>query len=314
MINKISRTAAIDLGANTVRIIVADPDGEPYSTLYSDQVITRLSAGLGKNGRLDKTAMERTVRGVVELVKNAESFRPFNLVIAAASAGRNAANSKELDHMLHAATGVGLTIISWETEANLALRGARLVVEENENGFILFDIGGGSTEFIHSQRKGPRGAVGTDLGVVRLSEKYITKHPVSDYEYHAMQKEVEEKVDQAFTSLKPTGKETIVGTAGTVTSLAAMDLELDEYNSAMINNHKLTLKSTQAMRFKLSAMTIDEMSRIGPLKGGREDLILPGIAMVEAVMRRAGVDHIVVSDYGLREGLILELIQYGSIV
>jgi len=310
-----SRIAAIDLGANTVRIIVAEPDGEHFSILYSDQVITRLSAGLGRNMKLDHAAMKRTVNGVSALLKNAESFLPFSLVIAAASAGRNASNSNELDVKLRAVVGHGLKVITWETEARLALKGARMVMkEESEAGFILFDIGGGSTEFIHSKRRGKGAAVGTDLGVVRLSETYLGSHPVIEYEYRRMADEIEAKVDQAFTRLAPDGKETIVGTAGTVTSLAAMDLELDEYNSAMINHHKLTLKVVEAMRLKLSMMTIDQMSRIGPLKGGREDLIIPGTTLVEAVMRRAGVDHIVVSDFGLREGLILEMLEYGTIV
>ena len=309
-----SRIAAIDLGANTVRILVAEPDGESFSIVYSDQVITRLSAGLGKSGKLAPAAIKRTVNGVASLLKNAEPFYPFNLVIAAASAGRNAANSDELDVKLRSAVGHGLKVITWEMEARLALRGARLVVKDGEAGFILFDIGGGSTEFIHSKRKGKGAAVGSDLGVVRLSETYLTAHPVIEYEYRKMAEEVKAKVDQVFTQLAPDGGESIVGTAGTVTSLAAMDLELDEYNSAMINHHKLTLKAVEAMRLKLFTMTIDQMSRIGPLKGGREDLIIPGVAMVEAVMRRAGVDHIIVSDFGLREGLILEMLEYGSII
>jgi len=309
-----TRIAAIDLGANTVRILIAEPEGEHFSIVYSDQVITRLSAGLGKSKKLDEAAMKRTVDGVAALLKNAESFLPFNLVIAAASAGRNAVNSHELDVRLRSAVGYGLKVITWETEARLALKGARMVMEEDNNGFILFDIGGGSTEFIHSKRKGKNAAVGTDLGVVRLSESYLSAHPVIDYEYRNMAEEVKAKVDQAFDQLAPDGRETIVGTAGTVTSMAAMDLELDEYNSAMINHHKLTLRAVEVMRLKLSMMTIPQMSRIGPLKGGREDLIIPGIAIVEAVMRRMGVDNLVVSDFGLREGLILEMLEHGSII
>jgi exopolyphosphatase/guanosine-5'-triphosphate,3'-diphosphate pyrophosphatase len=308
-----NRAAAIDLGANTVRIIVAGPEGEPFSTLYSGQVITRLSAGLGQTGRLEMAAMKRTVEGVAGLLKAAEPFGPFNLVIAAASAGRDASNAAELDAMLRGAVGHGLTVISWETEARLALKGARLVVEDGEKGFILFDIGGGSTEFIHSKRKGRAAAAGTNLGVVRLSENYLSKTPIADYEYLRMLKEIEEKVDAALTALAPDGGETMVGTAGTVTAMAALDLELDEYNASMINNHKLRLKRVEDMRLKLSAMTREDLSRMGPLKGGREDLIIPGIAMVEAVMKRAGVDHVVVSDYGLREGLIMEMIKFGSI-
>ena len=310
-----TRIAAIDLGANTVRIIVAEPDGDPFATLYSDQIITRLSEGLGKNGKLSAQAMKRTVAGVATLLKRAKSFRPFSLVIAAASAGRDAANAHDLDDLLHRATGHGLTIIRWESEARLALKGARLAIR-GDRDFVLFDIGGGSTEFIHHKGGGnaPPDMVGTDLGVVRLSETYLTSNPVIDYEYRRLYAEVEKKVDEVFGKLKLPEGTAIVGTAGTVTSLAAMDLELEEYNPGMINNHKLAWKKLDAMRLRLGAMTTKDMSRIGPLKGGREDLIMAGIAIVQAVMKRAGVDHIIVSDYGLREGLALEILEYGTIL
>lgn len=303
-----SRVAAIDLGTNTVRIIVAEPEGKGYTNLFSDQVITRLGEGLHVSGKLKPEAMKRTCDGVAELLKRASFLKPFTLRISATSAARDAANTDELDRRIHQAAGVGLDVISWENEARFSLAGARLAIGDIER-FILFDIGGGSTEYILSVNGAPAGSCGTNLGVVRLAETYITQSPVLDAEYDAMVEEIEKEVNRAFTQIGARRGEVMVGTAGTVTSLAAIALDMVEYSPSKINNYKLTADKIEELRKKLSVMTIEERSRIPALKGGREDLIIPGVAIIQSTLKRAGRDHLLVSDYGLREGLVLDILR-----
>lgn len=304
------RIAAIDLGTNTVRILVAEANGEGfYHTLYSDQLITRLGQGLHKTGRLEPDAMRRTCAAVAAMLENAKTFAPFTVHIATTSAGREADNTATLDAMIREATGAGIDVIGWEEEARLALKGARLAVGHEAGEIILFDIGGGSTEYILGGDGTVRGACGTNLGVVRLAETYITRHPVKEAEYERMRKEVAATVKKAFGQLGADGHETIVGTAGTVTSLAAIALNLKEYAPAMINNFRLTREAVELIGKKLFAMTIEERSRIPALSGGREDLIIPGVAITLETMEQGGKDYITVSDYGLREGLTLELLE-----
>ncbi len=304
----IGTIATIDLGTNTVRILVAEPGENGFKPIFSDQAITRLGEGLHQTGRLGPEAMKRTVGAVARMIGNAEKFRPFDLRVYATSAAREARNTKTLAAMLHKATGANLTVISWEEEARLSLLGARLVVGADAGEFILFDIGGGSTEYIHSLKDGGRIGHGTDLGVVRLSETYITKHPVNSAEYQKMFEEIEEKVDIAFGEIKAAGGEAIVGTAGTITSMAAMALGLTEYSPVKVNNYRLTADKIETLRIKLFAMTIKERSRITSLSNGREDLIVPGVAIIQATLKRAGATALTVSDCGMREGMIVDIL------
>jgi exopolyphosphatase/guanosine-5'-triphosphate,3'-diphosphate pyrophosphatase len=306
------RAAALDLGTNTIRLLVAERSEYGFSQLYSGQVITRLGEGLHTTGRLGHAAMKRTVDGMASMLGEALVFAPFKLVIAATSAAREAANTAQFAQMVKNATGTALTVIPWEEEARLSLLGVSSVLRDRSARFILFDVGGGSTEYILSEGCKVSASSGTDLGVVRLTEAYITKHPVSDYEYEKMSLEVDAKVDRALTELGVNGPETVVGTAGTVTSIAAIALGLTEYDPGRINNCALTAEKIESLRVLISAMTIEERSMIPFLKNGREDLIIPGFAIVQSTIRRARADGVIVSDYGLREGLMAEILLAGA--
>lgn len=306
------RAAALDLGTNTIRLLVAERSEFGFTPLYSNQVITRLGEGLHDTGRLGHAAMKRTVDGMVSMLGKARVFAPFRLVIAATSAAREAGNTAEFAGMVKSYTGAALTIIPWEEEARLSLLGVSLVLREKGGRFILFDVGGGSTEYILSEGAKVVASSGTDLGVVRLAESYITKHPAPDYEYEKMSREVDSTVDRAMRELGVTGPETIVGTAGTVTSIAAIALGLTEYDPGKINNCELTAEKIESLRVRISAMTIEERSKIPFLKDGREDLIIPGFAIVQSTMRRARTESMIVSDYGLREGLMAEILLNGA--
>jgi len=303
-----SRIAAIDLGTNTVRILVVDANGEGgYSPLFGDQIVTRLGQRLHETGNLAPEAIKRTTDGVAELIKRAEGFAPFSLSITATSAGREAANTETLDAMIRSATGHGMKIISGDEEARLSLKGVKLAIDAND--FILIDVGGGSTEFILGKDGTVAKVYNTNLGVVRLSETYLTKHPVIEKEYNKMTSEIDKVVDEAFNHLDAGEGAMLVGTAGTITSLAAIAMGMVDYSPAEINNYRLTDEMVESLRLKLSVMTIEERSRIPVLRGGREDLIIPGVAIAQSVIKRSGASHMVVSDYGLREGLIMELME-----
>ncbi len=304
-----SRIAAMDLGTNTVRLVVVEYDGERSVPVYSGQVITRLGQDLHKDGKLSDAAMKRTTEGIVSLLREAERFAPFRLSIFITSAGREASNTDTLNEMVRAATGHEIRVISGEKEARLSLRGARLVTGDGADDFVLFDIGGGSTEYVLCRDGALAGAHSTDLGVVRLAETYLSRSPVVEEEYNRMRGEIEQSVDNAFKIIGARGGETLVGTAGTVTSLAAIDLNLVEYSPAKINSHKLRAEAVEVMRAKLSMMTLKERSFIPALDKGREDLIIPGIAIVQESLKRSGNDFLIVSDYGLREGMIKEMVE-----
>ncbi|MBI4379091.1 MAG: Ppx/GppA family phosphatase [Nitrospinae bacterium] len=314
--------ASIDLGTNTVRLLVAESDGEVLKPLYSDQVITRLGEGLSKNGFLMDRAMERTIAAVINFKKVASGYNPSALWVSATSAVREAQNRNEFKQRIERLTGLELEVIPWEEEARRTLLGVfsgnlplPLLRKEGGRGrSIIFDIGGGSTEFIFAIDKKMIKSFGTDLGVVHLAEKYIKSDPVDEEEFKVMEKVIEDKVkivrDEINSKLNPessSGQNSkhLIGTAGTVTTLAALDLNLNQYDSKKVNNYILKLEKVKLLLSRLKTLTLRQRRDIPPLERGREDLIIPGTVIVIKTMEIFEFSEMIVSDYGLREGIIL---------
>ncbi len=307
--SKFGRHAVMDIGSNTVRLMVADATASGgYKELHSSQVITRLGQKAHENGELLEEAMERTIAGVESLVLGAAHLKPFCISAAATHAARKAANGKRFAELFRKKLGFGLEIIPWETEAALSLRGAAMVVG-NEKPIVLFDVGGGSTEFICRDANGKISSVGTELGVVRLAETYIHHVPLAQSEYEAMHTYLKAELGMTERQLNPARPFTLVGTAGTITSIAAMLYNIHPYNPAQVNNRVLLLKAVKELLDGVGKMTLPQRSKIPALQNGREDLIIPGIGLTIAAMEAFGVDVVTVSDAGLREGLLLAAIE-----
>jgi len=177
---------------------------------------------------------------------------------------------------------------------------------------LLFDIGGGSTEFIYKNGNKNVRSIGTDLGVVRLAESFIKTAPLESEEFGKLTNYLCKEISSAASRLELEQPFTLAGTAGTITSIAAMRFNVFPYDPDKINNRVLHIDDIKALLDKVGGMTIDERSRIPAISQGREDLIIPGIGIVLAVMEGFGVNRISVSDAGLLEGVMLSLIE-GSV-
>ena len=309
--------ASIDLGTNTVRLLVAEREGKVFKPLYSNQAITRLGEGLSNGGVLIEQAMERTISTVLTFKDEASKYNPSAIWIVATSAVREAKNRSEFIERLKSVTGLQLEVIPWEEEARMTLLGVfssnlplPLLNKEGSKGrAIIFDIGGGSTEYIFTEDKKLVNSVGTDLGVVHLSERYITKDPVDEEELKALEKAIADKIknvkDEINSSFLIPHSALLIGTAGTVTTLAALDLNLYPYDPKKINGYILKFENVKKLLDRLKKMPLKERRNIPALEKGREDLIIPGAVIVIKTMEIFGFDSMVVSDYGLREGIIL---------
>ncbi len=309
--------ASIDLGTNTVRLLVAKRDSKGFKQLYSNQVITRLGEGLSNGGILIDKAMERTIVTVLKFKDEAMRYNPSAIWVVATSAVRVAKNRTEFIERLKSVTGLQLEVIPWEEEARMTLLGVfssnlplPLLNKEGSKGrAIIFDIGGGSTEYVFTENKKLVNSVGTDLGVVHLSEKYIKTDPVDEEELLKLEAVIADKIknvrDRINSSLITHHSSLLIGTAGTVTTLAALDLNLYPYAPSKINGYILKLKNVKKLLDRLKKMPLKERRNIPALEKGREDLIIPGAVIVIKTMEILGFDSMVVSDYGLREGIIL---------
>ncbi|MBI5178663.1 MAG: Ppx/GppA family phosphatase [Nitrospinae bacterium] len=309
MHQKYGRHAVLDIGSNTIRLLVADAAaGGGFKELHSAQLITRLAQKAHESGGLLDEAMERTIAGVGKLIEGAAHLKPFCVTASGTHAVRKAQNGKRFAELFGQQLGFDLTIIPWETEAALSLKGAAMVVGA-ETPIVLFDIGGGSTEFICRGADGKIHAAGTELGVVRLTETYIKHAPLAAEEYARLESYLQGELAQVARTLDPARPFTLVGTAGTVTSIAAMLYNIHPFDPAKVNNKVLLAKAVRELLRDVGNMPLEQRAKLPALENGREDLIIPGIGIVLCAMEAFGVDMLTVSDAGLREGLLLAAIE-----
>jgi len=305
------RLATIDLGTNTVRLLVADiAAAGRWTTVVQDQRVTRLGEGLRASGRLAETPMNRTAATVTEYARRAREAGAGALRIIATSAVRDAANGREFAIAVERASGQAVEIVSGEEEARLTIRGIVAGLGTAQGRLLAFDIGGGSTEYILAHAGRVETAISLRLGGVPLSERFPCPMRVDVDRYRAMESEIRHGLEQELPdAVRASGVADLVGTAGTVTTLAALDLGLRSYDAERVQGHRLSRAAIEKLRDRLCMLTQDERGRLPCLEPGRADLIVPGVAIVLASLDVTRTDAVVVSDWGLREGIMAETIE-----
>jgi len=308
------RLATIDLGTNTVRLLVAEisPNGRWHAVVH-DQRVTRLGEGLAASGRLGDTPMSRTVATVTEYARRARDTGARTLRIVATSAVREAANGREFAVAVERATGQAVEIVSGEEEARLTIRGIVAGLGAYQDALLAFDIGGGSTEYILAHGGRVVTAISLRLGVVPLSERFPFPARVEADRYRMMESEIRHRLtDELPLAVRVSKAPHLVGTAGTVTTLAALDLGLESYDAARVQGHRLSRARLENLRDRLCALTQEERGRLPCLEPGRADLIVPGVAIVLASLEVTQTEAVVASDWGLREGIIADTLERSS--
>jgi exopolyphosphatase/guanosine-5'-triphosphate,3'-diphosphate pyrophosphatase len=303
-----TRLATIDLGTNTVRLLVVEPrtDGR-WTPVDHDQRVTRLGEGLAASGRLGDGPMSRTAAVVVDYVRRAERAGAGAVRIVATSAVREAANGPDFARAVAEACRRPVDVVSGEDEARLTVRGILEALGVVPAVLLAFDIGGGSTEFVLA--RGGRVTVATSLrlGVVPLAERFSFPGPVEPARYDRMETEILARLRHELpAAVLEAGAETLVGTAGTATTLAALDLGLTTYEAGRVQGHRLPRSAIDSLLARLGALSVAERAALPCLEPGRADLIIPGLAIVRAALTATGAGVMVVSDWGLREGVIAE--------
>jgi exopolyphosphatase/guanosine-5'-triphosphate,3'-diphosphate pyrophosphatase len=307
------RLATIDLGSNTVRLLVAElePGAARWRVVEADQRVTRLGEGVAATGRLGEAPAARTTAVVGEYVARARRAGVERLSIVATSAVREAANGGEFVAALERATGAPVTVVSGDEEAGLTLAGVLAGLHDGRPAVgttLVFDIGGGSTEYVLARDAARVAAVSLRLGVVDLAERYPFPGLVDRARLDAMRSEISARLTAdlppAIRDARPTR---LVGTAGTATTLAALDLALPSYDPVRVQGHVLERGRIERLLERLGGLTVLERAALPCLEPGRADLIVAGTAIVLATLHLSGADRLVVSDWGLREGVLIRL-------
>jgi exopolyphosphatase / guanosine-5'-triphosphate,3'-diphosphate pyrophosphatase len=303
------RSASVDVGSNTVRMMVGENGASAgLSIVGRDQRITRLGEGIGTSRMLIPEAIARTVDALGDFKERWEGLGARCYRAVATSAVREAENAAEFIDAA-AARGVEVEVISGIEEARLVMDGIAPTVCGGQGDLIVIDIGGGSTELVHVKNGDVIDIVSTDLGVVRTTELFLATDPPRPEEMDRLLNFVEKRIDRVYNRFTVAPESLrLAGTAGTVTTLAAVDLGLRIYDPNAVEGRLLTRDRIDCILKEFLPMTgRQRLARYPVISKGREDVIIAGIVIVAAVMDRFGADGLIVSDRGLLEGIIERL-------
>jgi exopolyphosphatase/guanosine-5'-triphosphate,3'-diphosphate pyrophosphatase len=302
-----NRFASIDIGTNTVRLLIMEGDGkDDFHEIDSDRVICRLGEGIHSEKRLLDHRMGLVIETLKSFQEKCAAYGEMPIQAVATSAVREATNKTEFLDRVHRETGLRIEVIPWEEEARLTLEGVYWKLPEENIATLTFDIGGGSTEFILSEGRRITATAGTFLGVVRLTERFITRHPVDETEYNQLWTYLSAEFSKIKRELGNPQPQKLIGTAGTVTTLAALDQNIYPYDPEKIHGMTLPLENIQRQMDILKCKTLEERLKMPALEGGREDLIIAGTALVLQTMMTFNCPLLTVSEYSLREGILLK--------
>ncbi len=307
--------ASIDLGTNTALLLIAQRDGKNLKILHDEARITRLGEKLHDKKKFIPAAQKRVLQALKDYQKECNSLGVKKILAVGTAAFRKAKNASNFVARVKKETGIEIKIISGDEEARLSYLSAKNDFGSQYDNLYVLDIGGGSTELISKE-----GGVSFDLGAILLTESIVKHDPVTKGEFRGM----EEKIDNVLSSplrgedkgggdhghppLNPLpsreGKKVLIGLAGSVTTLSAIKQKLKVWDGTKVQGSKLSLGDLEPMIQDFQRMTLVEKSKIPGMVKGREDSILAGTLILKAVMKKLGVREVIVSDRGLRYGVI----------
>jgi exopolyphosphatase / guanosine-5'-triphosphate,3'-diphosphate pyrophosphatase len=301
------RVAAVDQGTNSTRLLVAEPGAGGFEDLARDMVITRLGQGVDETGRLAPEALQRTLVVLARYVRRAKALHVERIRVAATAAVRDAANAAEFERPVGELAGSPPEIVSGEEEARLSFLGATRGLDAPPP-FLVLDIGGGSTEFVVGS-KDPSAAISTQMGSVRLTERFVRSDPPEASELDRMRAAVDDVLDDVDRAIPARDAPTFVAVAGTSTTVQALALGLEFYDPERIHRTRLSRDEAARVASRLAGMTTAERAALPVMAPGRADVIVAGSVILVEVMERFGFDEAIVSETDILDGLVLEVLE-----
>ncbi len=299
--------AGVDIGTLTCRLLIARvlPDGR-LREVEADRRILRLGERLEETGNLSPAAISRVLETLRDWRRRIEAAQVDRVVAVATSAVREAKNREEF-LALAKRSGYEVEVISGEEEARRTMLGIRSGLPAGISRVLGLDIGGGSTEFILDRPGvGPK-LYSLQLGVVRLAERELRHDPPTEREVAAARASIRDELERLRPELGDLTGTTLVGTAGTITTLAAMALELPTYQPTRIHNFRLEMETVRLLEQRVLSRSVAERKGMPGLEAGREEVIAAGTLILHGAMEAFGFASCLVSDLGLREGILIDL-------
>jgi len=307
--------AGIDIGTNTVRLLVAETGADSFHEICSERRITRLGQDLDRTGMLSRDAWERSMSALLDFRDSIRRHEALHTKAIGTSALRKASNTPDFINDVRKKVGLEISVITGEEEARLTLLGVSSVLrgvsakagDDPLMSSLIIDIGGGSTEIIRTRPNAGPVMVSLPLGAVYLTERYVKHDPPTLEELALLRRAVKDELNIHDNEIGTEPAGVFAGTAGTVTTMAAMELGMTEYVPWKINRFILTREAIDGIITLLSRSTLEERKRLAGIESGREDIILAGAMVAKEIMERYGYTEMIVSDWGLREGIIMDL-------
>ncbi len=303
-----TRVAAVDCGTNSIRLLVADMEGSTLTDIDRRMEIVRLGEGVDRTGRFEPAALERTFAACHRYARVVEETKAERVRFVATSASRDVANRDEFVAGVRATMGVPPEVVSGDEEAELSFAGAtrELLGTDCHLPFLVVDIGGGSTELVLGGTS-VQSARSVDIGCVRMTERHLHDDPPTAAQTAAARADIEAGIAFAAQSV-PIGRAgTLVGLAGTVTTVAAMALDLPAYQPERIHRSRIPAADVRSVTTRLLAMTRDQRAALPFMHPGRVDVIGAGALILACVVDAVGLDEVLVSEHDILDGIAWSL-------
>ena len=297
--------AAIDCGTNSTRLLI----GNKFETLDRQMKITQLGQGLDKSGELSSKAMNRVLDALEDFRSSLDIHEVSEVRMVATSAARDASNSEDFFNQVESTIGVRPELLTGEEEGRLAFEGAIAELKTSEGPFLILDIGGGSTEFVFGNEKAEN-IYSSEIGCVRLTEEFFYNDPPLPEELHACLSVIGGHVDDASREIPEIGSGvTLVGLAGTISCVAAIEIGLERYNREKIHHFHLSKDAVEdVFRTLATENRLERISNPG-LEEDRADVIVAGTAILVKVMRQLGFTECLVSESDILDGILYSMLR-----
>src|SRR3712207_5264759 len=312
-----TRVAAIDCGTNSIRLLVADvPPGGAHTDLLRRMEVVRLGEGVDATGRLAPQAIERTRRVLEEYAAQAADLGATAVRMVATSATRDAANRGDFEDMVVATLGHKPDVVAGTEEAELSFIGANASLDaaaathgNRPPGppFLVVDIGGGSTEFVLGDPAGVRGARSVDIGCVRLTERHLHGAPPTAEQVRRAEDDVRAALGEVTAEVPVAETASLVGVAGSVTTVAAIALGLPAYDPDAIHGSRIPVEAVRGVTADLLGATRERRAAMPVMHPGRVDVIGAGALILRVLMDEFGLSEVVVSEHDILDGIALRL-------
>ena len=314
--------AGVDIGSHTTRLLIAKKTGRRLVPVRSERRVTRLAEGFQREGTITEEARQRNLEALKEYAAILLEFDVDGISCGATGVVRRAKNSEEVLERIGAETGLKCRVLSEESEAELSAKGILSAIRTGDKEPLMFDVGGGSTEFVLPAAQGCVLSTSRPIGAATFTEKFLGGDPPGIEAVNRAATEARRQIESAKTQLFESSLKTgrivssgelpLAGTAGTVTTLAAMNLGMKRYVPYLINGAVLSLEWISSAIGSLARMALAERRTLTGLEPGREEIILGGAVIVSQILACFGSDRVIVSDAGLLEGLVIDLAERES--